>query len=71
MKICSKCKQVINEPTPVWYIENELFVYQQYDSREECLTVFKAMKPKNPNLKMKKTNSNCVLYPFYSDGFNF
>ena len=71
METCSKCKQTIHKPTDRWYIENDHFVYSHYDSEDECRTIFEAMKAKNPDLRMKKTNSDCVLYPYYSGGFNF
>ena len=71
MKVCSKCKQTIHEPRKIWYIENDMFVYCSYDRKEECRTIFNAMLPKNPELRMKETTDDAVLYPFYSGGFNF
>ena len=59
---------MIHKPTPVWYIENDLFVYQQYDSEEECLTIFNSMKSKNPDLKeiIDKIAAGSSSYrPFY------
>ena len=64
-------KKTIYEPQKMWYIENNRFVYDSYDTKEECETVFNAMLPKNPDLRMQETTSDVALYPYYRSGFNF
>ena len=73
MSVCEKCNRPFSKPEPAWYIYNWGFIYNQFDNKKECAMIYKAMKPKNDNLKIGyiADTRTAILGRVWPKGFNF